>query len=491
MNVKTITAPNIHAALIEARRTLGDDVVLMESIPAQDGEPARITVMADGSPPRQRNESAPPPRRVTARESDRTRSEEPALSEGSSSRPALREAASAVEPARYGYPRTAVPVTVEREETARQIEGFSSNGAASSGPTYRFEVGGRTPRDVAGGDDNRRSTPGVEPLRSGISSPAGRGALFPNRRELVRASSLPVQHNAMDAIEKLMASQLQLLHDRLDTMERRFGGAIIGAAQAWIANPVYADLLNHGLRPASVTKLFDALAAKGYRPDTDPESLKWAVAQEFRRSLDISAPSQHSGAQVFIGPSGAGKTSLLLKLARHPGFFGRHDTAVILIEPEDDGAGFHHSAVDLFRMHGLPVQTVRTVAEMRKAVLRVQRFEHLLIDTPPLPLQQAAARKRLGHVKRLVDPIMPLRVQFVLNATRSLEDFDQRFVHGLVLRPDMVAFTHLDETGGWGRIAEWLLAIEMPVQFVSTGPNVPDGVVSFSPTWFIEELMKL
>jgi flagellar biosynthesis GTPase FlhF len=55
----------------------------------------------------------------------------------------------------------------------------------------------------------------------------------------------------------------------------------------------------------------------------------------------------------------------------------------------------------------------------------------------------------------------------------------------------MVALTHLDETGGWGRIAEWLMAVRMPVQFVSTGAAVPDAVTSFSPTWFVEEMMKL
>ncbi|MEX0601366.1 MAG: flagellar biosynthesis protein FlhF, partial [Rhodothermales bacterium] len=94
-------------------------------------------------------------------------------------------------------------------------------------------------------------------------------------------------------------------------------------------------------------------------------------------------------------------------------------------------------------------------------------------------------------VKRLVDPILPLRIQLVVNATRSLHDFDVDTVRGLPLRPEALALTHLDETPGWGRVAEWLIALEMPVQFVSTSPAVPDGVISFSPSWFVEEMMKL
>jgi flagellar biosynthesis protein FlhF len=128
---------------------------------------------------------------------------------------------------------------------------------------------------------------------------------------------------------------------------------------------------------------------------------------------------------------------------------------------------------------------------MRQAIIRVQHFDHILIDTPPMPLQKASAAKLVRHVKMLVDPIMPLRVQFVLNTTRSLEDFTPGFIGSLPLRPETIALTHLDETQGWGRIAEWLMSLKMPVQFISTNPAVPDGVSSFSPTWFVEEMMKL
>ncbi len=47
MNIKTIIGASIHAALAEARRLLGDDVVLLESVPPSGSEPARVTVMVD------------------------------------------------------------------------------------------------------------------------------------------------------------------------------------------------------------------------------------------------------------------------------------------------------------------------------------------------------------------------------------------------------------------------------------------------------------
>ena len=86
---------------------------------------------------------------------------------------------------------------------------------------------------------------------------------------------------------------------------------------------------------------------------------------------------------------------------------------------------------------------------------------------------------------------MPLQVHLVLNATRALEDFDPDYLQRMPLRPDAVALTHLDETRSWGRIAEWMIQIQLPVQFASSSPRIPDGVGAFSPSWFVEEMMQL
>jgi flagellar biosynthesis protein FlhF len=499
MNIKTITASSIHAALLEARRQLGDDVVLLESVPPRGSEPARITVMSD----------APAPK--------------PAA------RPALPAAAPRRAPA-YGYAgqSRSDETAVLTEETAVGTEAFSGagRGRERSGPGHGrgltgagrgqeySEAGNGTDYADAGngrGLSGAKSLPdeggydfspearalvahraagdgAAPPQRRGAPGTPGRGSIFANDPG---STSLPAVRHQGEQLENLLRAQLQLLHDRLDQIERRFESAVIGAAQRWTASELYAALLQQGMHPPTLNRLFEGLAGKGYRPDTCKETLKWALAQEMRRALNVTAPKHVNGAQVFIGPSGSGKTSLLLKLAAHPGFYGRRDTAVIVILPEEEDGLFFQSPAELFRRFGLPVQTVRNVEEMRQAIFRVQHYEQILIDTPPLPLQDAPARKMLAHVKRLVAPIVPLQVQLVLNATRALEDIDTEMVQRLALRPDVLALTHLDETPGWGRIAEWLIALKLPVRFVSTSPRVPDGVIAFSPTWFVEELMKL
>jgi len=467
MKIKTFTASSIHAALMEARRLLGDEVVLLESVAANGDEPARITVTTDG-----KNRATTGGARATA----------------------VREqlVASRVHGrSGFGYHarNSNSDVAIAEEEPARASEGFSGGGGDDETRTIGRSdaVRGRM-RDLIADDDVQ---PYPEPRRQSLSAPAGRGQVFPHRAGDAQGGSSGISSSSAESVEQLLKAQMGLFHSRLDRMERQFGSAIIGAAQTWMVNPLFGALLDLGFRPATVTGFFDALATSGFQPDADPETLKWALAQEIRNSIGSSAVREAYGAQIFIGPSGSGKTSLLLKLARHGGFYGRRKTAVLVVEPEDAERTFYQSPVDLFRRHGLPVQSVSTAEAMRKAVTRVQHFDHILIDTPALPLQPNAARKALRHLKRLVDPILPQRVQLVVNATRSLDDLNAEMIGNLPLRPDALALTHLDETPGWGRAAEWLIALNTPVQFLSTSAAVPDGVIAFSPSWFVEEMMKL
>ena len=304
------------------------------------------------------------------------------------------------------------------------------------------------------------------------------------------SSPLPA-HAATSRLEELLEAQLQLLHNRLDAMERRLGGAVVGASQRWVAHPLFAALLGQGLRPATVVSLFDSLVEKGHDPTTDVEKLKWVLAHEVRSRIAMPASRQTAATQVFIGPSAAGKTSLALKLTTHPDFFARRNPTVIVIAPEDIDGVPYQNPVDLYRRFGIPVQSVETEDEMQQALGRLASFDQVLIDTPPIPGHEGRARKALLRIRRMVEGLMPLEVQFVLNTTRTLEGFEADYFKRLPLRPTTVALTHLDEIHGWGRIADWLIRLQLPVRFVSMGPKTPDDLTAFSPTWFVERMMEL
>jgi flagellar biosynthesis protein FlhF len=460
MNVKTIEGRSIQAALAEARRVLGDEVVLLDSVPARDDRPARVTVMLDAAPA-----DATPERRRSVGHTVPTR-------QGASAQASRRTPERRASTERAANRRTAQPAGGRGEQV-------------SDGTGGLVDVMEDSPIDVQGLAERMRQ---LTASARRTQDPA-RGDLFPKTG--AAANDSPPPSSSAD-LEALLESQLRVLHDRLETMERRFGGAVIGAGHRWAAHPLYAQLLERGMAASTLTKVFDQLAEHGYDPETDQEKLQWALAQELLRRLQHTAPSkQTTGTQLLIGPSGSGKTSLLLKLALHPQFFARRQPAVIVIEPDPERESLHHSPLELFRRHGLPAQSVQTEDEMREALRRVQSFDQLLIDTPPLPVRPADARRMMQRLRRFVAPILPLHVQLVFNATRALGEFPPEVLTRLPLAPDALALTHLDEVLGWGRVAEWLLQFDLPVQHLTNGPHVPHSVRAFSPTWFVQSLLNL
>ena len=442
MNVKTLTGSSIPEALANARSALGDDIVLVESSPATEDAPARITVMIDESATQTkqaspRPETAPSPREL------------PASEPGAEARDS-----SSAGPSLSGY--------------------GAANGTDPNQTTNRGGEAGTADR--------------FAPPASNEKSP-GRGRIFPSSGENAqRSSAAPnaAQHN------RRLEAQMKQLTDRLDGMERRFSDAMIGSGQRWVSHPLFRTLLDQGMRPGTLTGLFGTLVERGHDPETTtPDDLQWALAQVLRDEVHTFTPKRSAGALAVMGPSGSGKTSLLLKLAMHGSYFGRREPAIIHIVPEHEDGMAYQNPTEVYRQHGLPVQNVSTEEEMAVVLDSIERLGNVLIDTPPLSLPLTGDHATLRRFERLLHPIMPLDVHFVVSATHTLDGFDADTLAQVPLSPSALALTRLDEARGLGRVAEWLMTLDLPVQFVSDGRRVPESVRSFSSTWLVEEMLNL
>ncbi len=446
MNVKTFTASTIQDALATAREKLGDDVVLLESAAATRSEPARVTVMADSHT-----------RPSTGRRQSRSNT-----------------------PARQA----------RSEETARKNEAFSRANADRSQDQrqQRYQSIQNLLSDSNGSETATQTRQRADESSTNVRA-SGRGRLFSSSG---RSTETPELADPPARTVELLEKQLTLLHERLDRMENRMGEALVGTAQRWTAHPLFSELLEQGLRPSTVSRMFDNLANSGFEPDrTEKSKLRWHLAQELRRSIDVASPKSSGGPVLFVGPSGAGKTTLLLKVAKNKSFFGRRNTAVISLLPREEDDLYYQNPADLCKQCGLSVQTVRTPEEMQRALERVAQFDQILIDSPPIPTSGRASGRAAKHIRRLIDPVVPLEVHLVMNTTRSFDGFRAEKIERLPLDVDCAALTHLDETEKWGRTAEWMIELSLPVRFVSTNRQMPGGVISFSPSWFIEEMMDL
>lgn len=442
MDVKTFTDSSIQAALEKARHKLGDQVVLVESEPATENAPARIAVMID-----EPAEQAAP---ATER------------SWGHVPKPSSEAAAPTAEAVADG---TDEPRSTNSEQ--RSDEGTLD--ASTKASQFRSELEARS---GSGGGSSGQG--------------AGRGRVFPSAPSEKGDSPGTGDHEAW------VESRLEKLRSRQGGSPKR-GRRTESESRSWTAHPLFMSLVEDGIRPQTATALFEDVTERGVDPDDSPrDELHWALAQVMCRRIQTEDLRQDARALALVGPSGAGKTSLALKLAVHDRMFGAQETAVIHLLPEEGRSSYsYQNPTDLYRRFGLPVRSVRTEEDMAKALNCTDNFPQVVIDTPPLPMPLSEARPVLRRFQRLLRPLSTPAVHFVVDATRALGGFDEAGFSQLPLRPTAAAVTHLDETYSWGQVAEWLIHVDLPVEVVSDGPEVPDGARPFSLRWFVDDVMNL
>ncbi len=449
MDVKTFTDSSIQAALEKARHKLGDQVVLVESEPPTDEAPAQVTVMVDESAQQAATQGEPSWGHV------------PKPSEAPASAPSTSPPSMSPAPDRRG----------EDDGASFGYEADEAAGPPGAGQASRFQS-----------ELEAQSRPEADASGQG----PGRGRVFPASDAEGDGASTTGDHEAW--VESRLAELRARGGDGHDRTARLAGAE----TDEWATHPLYGRLLEDGLRPKTATALFGDLTERGVDPRESPrDELHWALAQVVCRRIQTDPLTDDTGVIALVGPSGAGKTSLALKLAVHDRMLARQDTAVLHLCPEAGRNASYQNPTALYRRFGLPVRSVRTKEDMAKALRCVGDFEQVLIDTPPLPMPLSEARPVLRRYRRLLRPLPRPDVHFVVDATRALGGIDEATFARLPLRPTAAAVTHLDEVHDWGQVAEWLIHVDLPVQIVSEGPEVPDGARAFSLRWFVEDVMDL
>lgn len=422
MTVKTLTASSISAALSDARRLFGEDVVLLESHPPTETQPARVSVAFEPKP---------------------------VVSDDKASISRVIERVKQPPEPAFGYTAAGSGIDVLVEDDATEEDDFS---AAS-------QARGRA-----------------------------RGRLFPSNGVPLRSDEPVGTREVTRSIEELLEQRLGTLHERLEGIERRFEGHPVSAGK-WLRHPLFNRLLDRGLHPETVTELFFKVTDTDHGAEED--ALYWTLMRSIRDMLQICAPIRPLSQQVFIGVAGAGKSSLITRLATNTSFYGRRRCGVIIVAPSTDEHRYRSDDTAFYRAAGLPVQNVTDAEEVPQALRRLHGFDHVLIDTPAIPLRPRPMRDALARLRPFIQQLTPVQTHFVLDATRALDDLDAELLKRMPVSPDVIAITHMDETTRPGRVLEWLRNAGLPVNLVGSSPEIDGGLTTFSPADVAEQLLAV
>lgn len=174
---------------------------------------------------------------------------------------------------------------------------------------------------------------------------------------------------------------------------------------------------------------------------------------------------------ALVGPTGAGKTTTIAKLANHPGAFGGRTVGVICLDTYRIGAIEQLKIfADLSRV---PLEVVYETNEIPRAKRRLRDCELILVDTPGRgPRGQADAEATQKQLSWLKPDEVHLVAPAGLQAQRIRRMIESHRAYGIT----HMLVTKLDEYPEDEAIFRFATECKLPIRWVANGQGVPDDL---------------
>lgn len=259
------------------------------------------------------------------------------------------------------------------------------------------------------------------------------------------------------------------------------GAPPVGGGQ-WIPvlSTLRQSLCDQGMHPSTTELLLSEVLKVGRLAHVpDEQMMRRALHQEVVRRVRVTSPLDHGQArpaiELFIGQSGAGKTSAVAKLAAYYRQEQRKSVALITFDT------YRETAVEQLRRYakiiGVPFACALSARQVQAGLRRHAKVDLVLMDMPGItPADMALAQdlcRLLKHEAITTHLVLPAAIR-ARDACRMTD-----CVRAL---PDLrLFFTKLDETDSSGTIFEVGHATGVPLSYWSVGRRVPGDIEVASP----------
>jgi len=264
-----------------------------------------------------------------------------------------------------------------------------------------------------------------------------------------------------------MRNEIQTLRSLL---EQQLTGLAWGETER--RNPLRAKLLRQILELDFHSTLARDIA--DYVGESSDYTNAWQTALTYvTDNFPINADELSSGGIfALLGPTGAGKTTSVAKLAsRYALRYGRNNVAMITIDNYRVGA--HEQLKTYARIFDIPMKVATNAASLDEAVRGFGERKYIFIDSAGLSYLDTRLNSQfeiLQTSKNNVQKIM------VLPSTYHRSTLDEIMRCYAKLKLHSCIITKLDETTSLGGAVSTVMKHNLPVSFYCDGQKIPDAL---------------
>ena len=233
--------------------------------------------------------------------------------------------------------------------------------------------------------------------------------------------------------------------------------------------------------------LAQAVAAK-VDPQLDPAKVHAPMLAHLAQMLTVARaePIDDGGVIALIGPTGAGKTTTLAKMAAR--FAQRHRARdVALVTTDNERAGAREQLQAHGRRLGITVCEADGPEGLAETLDQLADYPLVLVDTAGY-----AARDRalLGQITWL-RATRNVRCLLALPATAHPADLNEVVRRYRMAAPEGVVLTKLDETGRLGGVLSVAVRNGLNIAYTTDGQHVPSALDAADASRLVLQLEKL
>ena len=208
---------------------------------------------------------------------------------------------------------------------------------------------------------------------------------------------------------------------------------------------------------------------------------------KFGKSEPIEPVTDGPRAEIFIGPTGVGKTTTIAKLASELSVTQKKKVALLTVDT------YRIAAAEQLRTYAsileIPFRVIYTVEEMKQAAEDFKDYDYIMVDTAGHSLHNEELKQGVESFIRVLEDIMDCENFLVLSATTKYRDL----IEIADAYSEMVAykliFTKMDETGAKGNLYNIRIHTGSPIAYITNGQNVPDDIAVFDAQRIVKNLL--